>query len=36
MKHHHWLYVVIGVLVLYLGYSWYQTSSLGSSSAASS
>jgi|HubBroStandDraft_5_1064220.scaffolds.fasta_scaffold321341_2 hypothetical protein len=25
MKHTHWLYIVIGVLVLYLGYSWYQT-----------
>jgi hypothetical protein len=27
MKHIHWLYVVIAVLVLYLGYSWYQTNS---------
>jgi hypothetical protein len=26
MKHVHWMYVIIGVLVLYLGYSWYQSS----------
>ncbi len=26
MKHVHWLYVVIGVLVVYLGYSWYMSS----------
>lgn len=27
MKQTHWLYIVIGVLVLYFGYSWYKTNS---------
>jgi hypothetical protein len=32
MKHVHWLYIVIGALVLYLGYSWYQSNAATASS----
>jgi hypothetical protein len=32
MKHWHWAWIIVGVLALYLGYSWYQTSAASAAS----